>query len=326
MTMASFADRLDRAIDDKGSLVCLGIDPQLELFPAPLAHLASSTNREVAAAAVQRFADELLDAVSDLVAVKPQVAFFERLGPPGVDGARAPGARGAHARPARDRRRQARRHRLDCRGVRRLPARRRAPERQPARGPARARGRRHDRQPVPRGRQPRAVCATSTAARVSTCWRRPRTRRARPAGSPRRRRQRPASALRATRRRWAARAGEASIGARLPPRSASWSASRTPSRRARCAPRTRQFPSWCPATARGAPAPPRWPALRLARPRRDRQRVAQPAVRLSQRALPGARRGAVGGGHSPRVHRDARRHPRRRAAREMSEISLLQSA
>jgi orotidine-5'-phosphate decarboxylase len=64
--------------------VCLGIDPQLELFPAPLAHLASSTNREVAAAAVQRFTDELLDATAELVAVvKPQVAFFERLGPPG---------------------------------------------------------------------------------------------------------------------------------------------------------------------------------------------------------------------------------------------------
>jgi orotidine-5'-phosphate decarboxylase len=84
MTTASFADRLDRAIDEKGSPVCLGIDPQLELFPAPLAHLASSTNREIAAAAVQRLADELLDTVSDLVAVvKPQIAFFERLGPPG---------------------------------------------------------------------------------------------------------------------------------------------------------------------------------------------------------------------------------------------------
>jgi orotidine-5'-phosphate decarboxylase len=80
----SFADRLDAAIVAKGSPVCVGIDPQLELFPGPLAHLASSTNREVAAAAVQRFCDELLDAVADLVAVvKPQVAFFERLGPPG---------------------------------------------------------------------------------------------------------------------------------------------------------------------------------------------------------------------------------------------------
>jgi len=81
---AGFADRLDAAIEAKGSPVCLGIDPTLDLFPAPLAHLASSTRREVAAAAVQRFCDELLEAVADLVAVvKPQVAFFERLGPPG---------------------------------------------------------------------------------------------------------------------------------------------------------------------------------------------------------------------------------------------------
>jgi orotidine-5'-phosphate decarboxylase len=84
MSAVSFADRLAAAVEEKASAVCLGIDPQLELFPAPLAHLASSTRREVAAAAVQRFCDELLDAVADAVAVvKPQVAFFERLGPPG---------------------------------------------------------------------------------------------------------------------------------------------------------------------------------------------------------------------------------------------------
>jgi orotidine-5'-phosphate decarboxylase len=84
MTPSPFADRLDAAIEAKRSAVCLGIDPQLELFPAPLAHLASSADREVAAAAVERFALELLDTLCDLVAVvKPQVAFFERLGPPG---------------------------------------------------------------------------------------------------------------------------------------------------------------------------------------------------------------------------------------------------
>jgi orotidine-5'-phosphate decarboxylase len=84
MKAANFADRLAAAVEQKASAVCLGIDPQLELFPAPLAHLAASTRRDVAAAAVQRFCDELLDAVADVVAVvKPQVAFFERLGPPG---------------------------------------------------------------------------------------------------------------------------------------------------------------------------------------------------------------------------------------------------
>jgi orotidine-5'-phosphate decarboxylase len=84
VTTGGFADRLITATSAKRSPVCLGIDPQLELFPRPLAHLASSTNRDVAAAAVQRFTDELLEATADLVAViKPQVAFFERLGPPG---------------------------------------------------------------------------------------------------------------------------------------------------------------------------------------------------------------------------------------------------
>jgi orotidine-5'-phosphate decarboxylase len=79
-----FADRLLDAVDAKRCAVCVGIDPQLELFPKPLRHLAASTQRETAAAAVQRFGDELLDAVADLIAVvKPQVAFFERLGPPG---------------------------------------------------------------------------------------------------------------------------------------------------------------------------------------------------------------------------------------------------
>ena len=41
MTVTAFADRLDAAIEAKGSPVCAGIDPQLELFPPPLQHLAS---------------------------------------------------------------------------------------------------------------------------------------------------------------------------------------------------------------------------------------------------------------------------------------------
>jgi orotidine-5'-phosphate decarboxylase len=82
--LTTFADRLDAAVAAKASPVCVGIDPQLELLPAPFADRAASRRREVAAAAVESFCDELLDAVADLVAVvKPQVAFFERLGPPG---------------------------------------------------------------------------------------------------------------------------------------------------------------------------------------------------------------------------------------------------
>ena len=81
---ALFGDRLIEAIEAKRSPVMVGLDPHLDLFPAPLRHLSSSPRREVAAAAAQRFFDELLEAVADVVAiVKPQVAFFERLGPPG---------------------------------------------------------------------------------------------------------------------------------------------------------------------------------------------------------------------------------------------------
>ena len=66
----------------------------------------------------------MIDAVADeAVAVKPQVAFFEALGGYGLTRARAglrPCPRGG---AAGDRRRQARRHRLDRRGVRRGLAR-----------------------------------------------------------------------------------------------------------------------------------------------------------------------------------------------------------
>lgn len=84
VTDALFGERLEAAVERCGSPVVVGIDPHLHLFPAPLRHLASSLNRDVAAAAVQRLCDEILEAVGDVVGViKPQVAFFERLGPPG---------------------------------------------------------------------------------------------------------------------------------------------------------------------------------------------------------------------------------------------------
>ncbi len=263
MTTASFADRLDRAIDDKGSPVCLGIDPQLELFPAPLAHLASSTNREVAAAAVQRFTDELLDAVSDLVAVvKPQVAFFERLGPPGWT---------ALERLVREAR---------SRGLLVIADAKRGDIASTAAayadyslGDAPANGNRPAVLPglgadamtvnpylgadslepflrhVDRGKGLYVLAKTSNPGALDL-----QDLRDRPTATASVRSTR-------TRRRWPrARAKRRSERA-ASPRSASWSAPRIRSRRGRCAPRTRRFPSWCPATARRAPAPPRSPAL-----------------------------------------------------------------
>ena len=311
MTTASFADRLDRAIDEKGSPVCLGIDPQLELFPAPLAHLASSTNREVAAAAVQRFADELLDAVSDLVAVvKPQVAFFERLGPPGWT---------ALERLVREAR---------TRGLLVIADAKRGDIASTAAayadyllGDAPQNGNRPEVLPglgadamtvnpylgadslepflrhVDRGKGLYVLAKTSNPGALDLQDLRVAD------GNGQRPLYAHAAAL-------AARAGEASIGARgfssvgvvvgaTHPGAGADAARRAP---------VGSLPG---ARLRRAGRRPRRGRLRvrLARPRRDRQRVAQPVVRLSQRAPPGARPGALGRSHPPRVHRDARRHP-----------------
>jgi len=84
-----FADRLLEAIRRKGSPVCVGLDPLLERLPAELApggDLARAGDDPAAAAALlERFCREVIDAVADIVpAVKPQVAHFERYGGAGM--------------------------------------------------------------------------------------------------------------------------------------------------------------------------------------------------------------------------------------------------
>ena len=77
-------------------------------------------SRAAAAGAVERFCKGIVDAVAPyVVAVKPQVAFFEALGSDGWARARGGLPVRARGRAARDRRRQARRHRLDGTRVRR---------------------------------------------------------------------------------------------------------------------------------------------------------------------------------------------------------------
>lgn len=79
-----FGERLMAAIEARKSCVVVGLDPHLDLFPPPLADASSSLDRQVVASAVERFCLEVIEVVADVVpAVKPQVAFFERLGPPG---------------------------------------------------------------------------------------------------------------------------------------------------------------------------------------------------------------------------------------------------
>ena len=97
VAVANFADRLAEAVERKRSQLVVGLDPRLELIPVEVrgdAHLA----RAQAADAVRRYCCGLIDAVCpSVVAVKPQLAFFEALG---ADGFRAFEDVSAYARSA----------------------------------------------------------------------------------------------------------------------------------------------------------------------------------------------------------------------------------
>src|SRR5579863_5029460 len=68
-----FADRLAEAVERKRSQLVVGLDPVVDLLPIEVRD------------DVSRFCCGIIDAVSPYaVAVKPQLAFFEALGPPGA--------------------------------------------------------------------------------------------------------------------------------------------------------------------------------------------------------------------------------------------------
>ena len=74
MKADNFADRLCAAVLDKGSRVCVGLDPNPDCLPS---HLLEGSR---AGEAVERFCCEIIDAVAEhCVAVKPQAAYFEAL-------------------------------------------------------------------------------------------------------------------------------------------------------------------------------------------------------------------------------------------------------
>jgi orotidine-5'-phosphate decarboxylase len=81
---AHFADRLAECVERKRSQLVVGLDPRPDLLPMELrgeTHLG----RAAAAGACLRFCRGLVDAVAPyVVAVKPQMAFFEALGSDGV--------------------------------------------------------------------------------------------------------------------------------------------------------------------------------------------------------------------------------------------------
>jgi len=95
--MRNFADRLVDAIREKDSRVVVGLDPRLESLPPEFPRGAPG-DAERAARAILDFNTEVLSIVAPhAAAVKPQIAFYEKLGPPGL------AAYAATCRLARDR-------------------------------------------------------------------------------------------------------------------------------------------------------------------------------------------------------------------------------
>lgn len=79
----AFSDRLIGAIREKQTPLVVGIDPRLAQLPPQLRKGGGSPAGD--AAAVRDFCCGIIDVVAALVpAVKPQVAFFEQLGPHGM--------------------------------------------------------------------------------------------------------------------------------------------------------------------------------------------------------------------------------------------------
>src|SRR5262245_48677010 len=81
---SNFADRLVERINRQGTPVLVGLDPRWEQLPPALTD-GQADGVERRAAVYARFCRDVIDVVAPLVpAVKPQAAFFEQLGPPGM--------------------------------------------------------------------------------------------------------------------------------------------------------------------------------------------------------------------------------------------------
>jgi orotidine-5'-phosphate decarboxylase len=83
----NFADRLLAAIEKKGSPICVGIDPMLEMFPPELAPPPGKSNDlDVCIDAIFAFTTRILKIVADHVPiVKFQSAYFEKYRGEGVE-------------------------------------------------------------------------------------------------------------------------------------------------------------------------------------------------------------------------------------------------
>ena len=81
-----FADQLIAAIQKKNNSVCVGLDPRFESLPPEIRDGIDKSDAKAVSQAYEIFCKAILDVVADLVPiVKPQSAFFEALGPAGVN-------------------------------------------------------------------------------------------------------------------------------------------------------------------------------------------------------------------------------------------------
>lgn len=80
-----FSDRLADAIRRKGTPLCVGFDPRWESLPKAIRGQHDATSLDGIAAAYMTFCFRVLELVGSKIAViKPQSAFFEACGPPGL--------------------------------------------------------------------------------------------------------------------------------------------------------------------------------------------------------------------------------------------------
>lgn len=86
MTAKNFTDRLHEAIRKKQSPCCVGLDPRLDWLPRALRERAElRPSREALADVLVQFHTEILERIAPIIpAIKPQLAFFEQLGAPGI--------------------------------------------------------------------------------------------------------------------------------------------------------------------------------------------------------------------------------------------------
>lgn len=83
--IASFADRLAQAVRDKHSPLVVGLDPVIGRLPTAVSSHHPDP-RKAAANAIVAFHHGVISAVAPFAcAVKPQIAFFEEWGPPGLE-------------------------------------------------------------------------------------------------------------------------------------------------------------------------------------------------------------------------------------------------